>query len=127
MPMLDNPFREEILAVVQPEPPLVLPEAINDAVLCSVMLLQASVCLQALWLYLHWTDVQTCFLVLKTFLFRIGSKANCQNPALSLCQYLAYLKAILPWRADANLGSAAEHGALCTVTAQQCPRHLAAM
>lgn len=109
MPVLDNPSREEILADVQPEPPLVLPEAVNDAALCSVVLLQVSVSLQAPWLCLHGSDVKTCFLVPKTFLFRIGSKANCH------CKYLAYLKAILPWRADTKLGSAAEHG-VCAVT-----------
>ncbi|TRZ22111.1 hypothetical protein HGM15179_005015 [Zosterops borbonicus] len=47
----------------------------------------------------------------------IGSKANCQNPALSLCKYAAYLKAILPWRADTKPGLAAESG-VCAVTAQ---------
>lgn len=109
MPVLDNTFREEILADVQPEPPLVLPEAMNDAALCSVVLLQVSVCLQPCWLCLHWSSVKTCFLVPNTFLFRIGSKANCQNPALSQCKCLAYLKPILPWRAEAKLGSAEEH------------------
>lgn len=29
--MFENPFREEILADVQPEPPLALPEDINNA------------------------------------------------------------------------------------------------
>lgn len=89
--MLENPFREEILADVQPEPPLALPEDINNAGLCSVVLLQVSVCLQAPWLCQHWSDVKISFLVLKTFLFKIGSKANCQNPVLSLGKYLAYL------------------------------------
>lgn len=52
VPVLDNPFRKEVHADVQPELLLVLPEAINDAVLCSVVLLQVSVCLQAPWLCL---------------------------------------------------------------------------
>lgn len=81
-----TPFREEILADVQPELLLVLPEAINDAVLCSVVLLQVSLCLQAPWLHLHWSDVKTCFLVPKTFLFRTGSKAKCVR--ILRCHYV---------------------------------------